>query len=57
MYVVLKLIKHVELDTGQRVNLAGQQGCEGALMVFESQEAAEEIYGEGVKTLEIGVGE
>ena len=47
MYVVLRLIKHVELDTGQRVNLAGQQGCEGA----------EEIYGEGVKTLEIGIGE
>lgn len=57
MFIVMRLVKKLDLETGQKVDCAGMQGCEGMLPVFESRAAAEEIYGEGVQLVECEIGE
>lgn len=54
MFAVMRLVQHLELDTGQRVNLSGMQGCKGMIPVFDSKESAEEIYGVGVELMPVG---
>jgi hypothetical protein len=56
MFVVMRLVKDCELNTGQTVTFCNQ-GCEGMLPVFGKVEDAREAYGEEVRLLEIGVGE
>lgn len=56
MFIVMRLLKKLELENGQAVDAAGMQGCLGMLAVFESRKAAEEIYGEGVDLIECAEG-
>ena len=56
-YAVLRIVKELDLNTGLKVNCAGMDGCRGMMPVFESREAAEEIYGPGIDLMPLLIGE
>lgn len=53
MVVVMKLLTKLETDTGMVVSCSGAQGCSGMMPVFETAEAAREVYGPDCATLDI----
>ena len=56
MFLAMVLKKEIESDQGFKINCVGG-GCVGMIPVFETIEAAREIYGDGVATMRIDVDE
>lgn len=51
IYVVLKLLRDIETNTGLKVRTDGAQGMAGVMAAFETKTAARKVYGRNVQLM------